>query len=229
VAGLLAQAPPEVAPGVAQFYLPVTGQSPPGSGGLLYQPGLLGCAEVDFLDKRRGLEHHQSYRLLAQPSAAWPTAERLAVATATAPAPGAHWATVPEALNSAKKLKALEKAFTDCLYNGAKLTLLENAKLGLVGGPGEDILAFRERCRAAARQELEKAFVAEKSKYQPKFQALGARLPEGTPWDARSGFSLLNLVNPLNYLPWPFSGKQAPPSDKEGRRRQEALRRLEGE
>ncbi len=188
---------------VPQFYLPVTQARPAAATVLVYQPRVFGSAEVSFQDRKRKLSQTQTYRLLAGPPAvgqavSWATAERLAAQPASSPQPGATWGTAPESVNTAKKLKALEKSLIDFLYND-RLVLLENAKLGLVGEPGEDVVAFRERCRVAARQETEKAVAAEKVKYLPKFQALGAPMPIWTGAEKSEG-SVLDLVNPLHWL-----------------------------
>jgi hypothetical protein len=106
---------------------------------------------------------------------------------------------VPDDVTTGRKLKSLEKSLADHLYNEARLVLLENPKLGILGQPGEDVVAFRERCRAAARQEAEQAVAAERVKYAPKFQALGARVPEGA-GPEKHGTSVLDLVNPLWWL-----------------------------
>jgi hypothetical protein len=105
---------------------------------------------------------------------------------------------VSEALNTARKLKALEKAFVEHLYGNAKLRLLENRKLSLVSDPQEDLLAFQKRCRVTARREADKAYMAERLKYQPKFKALGLALPDHVPKqsaeDAGKGSSWLDWV-----------------------------------
>ena len=38
---------------------------PPPKRAIVYQARLLGFAEVDFIDKKRGLEYHRTYRLIA--------------------------------------------------------------------------------------------------------------------------------------------------------------------
>jgi hypothetical protein len=197
--------PPGLETDVPQFYLPLNGPArPPGAGDPVYRLRLLGVAEVSFLDKRRGVAHRQTYRLLAPlpaggASVQWATAERINAQPVTEPEPEASWAPVPDEVPTARKLKSLEKALADHLYNEARLVLLENAKLGLVSQPGEDVVAFRERCRVAARQEADKAVAAERLKYQPKFEALGAKMPEGA-GPEKHGPSVLNLVNPLWWL-----------------------------
>jgi hypothetical protein len=198
---------------IAQYYLPVTVARPPAARTLLYQARLYGAAEVLFVDKKRAKEHRQTYRLLAQPpqkseAVRWATAERAGdLPSGSSAEPGAHWTEVPESLDKARKLKALEKAFADYLYTSARLVLLENAKLGLVGEPGEDVVAFRERCRRAAALEADKALAAEKAKVAPKFAALGVPMPEG---HVRDEGSPLDVLNPLSWF------RSAPkPADKD--------------
>jgi hypothetical protein len=188
---------------ISQFYLQVTVARPEAVRALLYQPRLYGAAEVSFVDKKKGKTHQRLYHLLTLPpadgeSARWATAERSGdLASSGGAEPGAHWAGVPAALDKARKLRPQEKGFSDHLYNNARLVLLENSKLGLIGEPGEDIVAFRERCRSAARQEAEKALAAERLKYEPRFQALGVPTPEG---HVREEESLLDAINPLNWF-----------------------------
>jgi hypothetical protein len=112
---------------------------------------------------------------------AWRTARAIDAGLDTAPLPAASWQAVPESLNAAKKWKSLEKSFADFLRNNAKLALLENRTLGLVSEPNEDTQAFSQRCRAAARQEAEKALASVKVKFGPRYAALGVQLPEDRP------------------------------------------------
>src|SRR6266446_3852146 len=89
-----------------------------------------------------------------------------------------------------------------------RLLLLENPKLGLVGAPGEEVIAFRDRCRSAAQQEAAKALAVKKLEYEPKFLALGVAIPEG---HVREEESLLDSINPLN---WFRSAPKADDKDK---------------
>jgi hypothetical protein len=182
--------------GVTQFYVPLGNPvRPAGPVELVYQPRVLGFAEVVFMDKKRDLEYRRPYRYLAAPPAAgqsadWHAAEAFARALTESPEPGARWADVPDSLNTAKKLAALKRGFGDFLYGNAKLALYVNGTLDLVSKPGEDVPAFQERCRTAARQEAARALEAEKGRYEPKFKALGAELP-ADPTGAKSGASWL--------------------------------------
>ena len=129
---------PPVLPGeVKQFHLPSVKAHPVGAA-IEYQPRVLGFANVVYVvDKRKGAEHTEAVRLLAQPAAAghptaWETAEPYAgtLPETTAAEPNARWAGVPESLDTGRKLKALEKAFAEHLYTTRKLSLWENRAWG---------------------------------------------------------------------------------------------------
>ncbi len=172
---------PELPAEVRQFFLPIRRPPAPGEE-VVYRPHVLACAEVAFVDRRKGLEHRKAYRLLAEPPAPaqalnWMTAEPCDVQPLDAPEPVTGWLPVPEPVNSARRLKALEKAFAEYLYGNARLRLFENRKLGLVSQPQEDLLAFGQRCRDAALREAGKAYEAERLKYLPKFNALNLPMP----------------------------------------------------
>jgi uncharacterized protein DUF87 len=197
---VVVQARPELPAGVAQFYLPRTVPLEAAKQALaevtgccvLYQPFLLGCAEVSFMHKRKCPEpRRRSYRLLAEPAAAgqapnWQTAESTSAVPTAAPEADARWGTVSEAWNTPRKLKTLERTFTEFVYSTARLSLAVNDALDLVGAPGEEPEAFRERCQAAALREAEKALAAETPRYRAKFDALHAPFP-GTPQSDAAG------------------------------------------
>jgi hypothetical protein len=195
--------PPALPSEISQYYVPVTVSRPAGVKGLCYEATLYGAGEVAFVDKKKGKEYRRPYRLVLKPP---PTGEALrwAAARASAEVPssgaaeaGARWAGLPEALSTARKMKALEKSFADHVYANARMNLFQNATLGLTGEPGEDVVAFRERCRRAAQQEADKAVAALRKKYEPQFQALGVAIPEG---HVREEESLLDAFNPLHWF-----------------------------
>jgi hypothetical protein len=178
--------------GVTQFYLATAPGRPVGAQ-VVYQPRVLAVGEVVFADKRKNLEYRRTYRYLALPpsgdgSIAWDTAEACNAALADVPEPAVQWGAVPESLDGPKKLKSFEKAFWDFLYSTRKLPLWMNRALNLVSQPGEEVADFRQRCRAAASQELERALENERIKFEPKFKRLGVELPE------KRGGSLLSWL-----------------------------------
>lgn len=168
--------PPVLPPDVKQFYLPA-------QPGAAYKAKLLGFAEVVFvLDKRKGQEHRTAVRLLAQAPPAghpveWERADSIGETLAPGPVPRARWDGVPDALDTGRKLKTLEKAFAEHLYSTQKLSLFENRSLALMSHPGETLEAFRDRCRSAAAAGARQALDLEKAKFAPRFAALDLSLP----------------------------------------------------
>ena len=202
---------------VTQFYVAPAAQLP-ANAAVEYQPFVLGCAEVTFVvNKRQGAEHVQPLTLLAAPAAvgnpvAWEQAQALGDQLAAAPLPEARWASVPATLDTGRKLKGLEKAFADYLYGSQRLSLYENRTLGLTSAPGETLPAFQERCRAAAKIEMQKALDMEKVKFTPKFEALDMDI-------ASEGKTVAGSV-----LTWMFKSKEAPSP-----RQEEKQRKLRGD
>jgi hypothetical protein len=179
---------------------------------VVYRPRVLGIGEIAFIvDKRKGKEHTETIRLLARPAASghpldWDRAETVGEQLATTPLPGAQWDSVPDTLDTGRKLKSMEKAFGEYLYSTRKLSLFQNRTLELVSDPGESLEAFRDRCRRAAATEAAQALAMEKAKFTPRFEALKMDVPDDPHGADQSGSS---------FLRWLFSKVTAPAKDKE--------------
>ncbi len=194
--------PPGLPPGLTPFYLPVVppvatiadpNAAPPPKRSLIYRAMLLAFGDVDFIDKKRGLEFRRGYRLAADPpngdpNINWSSALTVAGQLADGPNDNAQWSEVPESINSVKKLKALQKSFADFLYSSAKIALYEShSKLGLRSDLGEDVQAFQSRCRDDVRRRAEVELEQARVEYQTQRQKLAAKLPpEETPQPASS-------------------------------------------
>jgi hypothetical protein len=178
--GPLSAQPPVLPHDVTQFYLPPARRGRP----VAYRPGVLAFAEVVFvLDKRTGAEFRTYVRRLAEAPppghpADWHRALTLSVEPAEQPEPDARWGSVPESLDTARKLKTLEKGFADFIYSVEKLPLFENRTLELVSAPGEKEERFRGRCKKAAEEHARQALEMERIKFTPKFEALGVKVPD---------------------------------------------------
>ena len=244
--GAATHVPPGLPPGLTPFYLPVVppvatiadpNAPPPPKRSLIYRAMLLAFGDVDFFDKKRGLEFHRSYRLIAEPpdgepninwSAAMPIAEKLADGAND----NAQWSEVPEALNSLKKLKALQKPFVDFLYSSAKIALFEShSKLNLRSNLGEDVQAFQARCREEARKRAEAELEQAKADYQTERQKLVAQLPpEETPQAPTSFF--WNLPGMSWFKPSPSKITLGPATKSEDRKiakLREAVQKLDAD
>jgi hypothetical protein len=180
---------------------------------------------VFVLDKRKGVEHRAAVHLLAQPvptghPVAWDQAAAIGETLAPGAAPQAHWEGVPDALDTGRKLRSLEKAFGEYLYSTRKLALLENRTLELMSQPGETQEAFHERCQSAAAEKARQALELEKAKFAPKFAALGISLPADAPEEKKGG----------SFFGWLFgSSTPKPPQGPPASREEEKQRKLEAD
>ncbi len=190
--------PPVLPPDVTQFILPITTARPAGSG-LEYRAQVLGFAEVVYvIDKRAGREHRETVRLLAPPALPghpilWNEGQVVSEKFAGRPQADASWGPAPEALDTGRKLKSLEKAFGEYLHSTRKLDLYENRLLDLISTVSESEDAFRQRCRAAAEAEARAALELERAKFKPKFEALDMKLPDEMPKKSTSIWSWFGL------------------------------------
>ncbi len=218
---------PVLPPDVTQFYVPVAGPAPAGQE-IEYRPYVLGFAELVFtIDKRKGVEHKAQQRLLAEAPAPghpvnWEKPIGGAFTPASRPEPKARWASVPASLDTARKLKSLEKAFADFVYSTQKLSLFQNRELELMSQAGESEQAFRARCQTAAVAQALQALEMERVKFTPKFNALDATLPEDKQ-EAKAGDGLLDYILKQARS---TKGHARPPADKQ-EEKEEKVRKLE--
>src|SRR5207302_1307558 len=102
-------------------------------------------------------------------------------------APDARWGPIPDALNTVKKLKALEKGFSDFLA-GLKVTVPANVALKMSCDSSESPDAFRARCQSIAWREFEKKLAAERQSYESEFKRYGVSVPADDPVDANASW-----------------------------------------
>jgi hypothetical protein len=208
-------------------YLPLASPVRPGGYELVYQPHLLAIAEVVFVDRKKGVDARREVRRLVTPPGpgqpvAWHAARPYAGTLAAGPDPDARHADVPESVDSARKVKALEKGFADFVYDTERLTLYTNRTLDLTSRPGEEMAAFRERCQRAAREQADEALAKEREKFGPRFARFGAAVPEESKAQQASG----SLLDPLGWL-YTLAVPPAKPTVRLTAKQQEQLRNLE--
>jgi hypothetical protein len=133
----------------------------------VYQPRLLGFAEVVLTDRGKKFQRQRTYRLLAPPPepgrpVAWEHAEEIGAELLTLPPENdqAVWSDVPETVNDPRKLRVMERSLLKYLYDHADEVVYHNRSFSLYSDPGESLESFLQRCKELARQssapELEK-------------------------------------------------------------------------
>jgi len=135
---------------------------------LVYEPRLLATGEVQFVDRTRKVNETRRVSLLLEPQdvgavVRWQDASPAEIdinSIGQEPETGALFAAVPDALNSASKLKSLAEDFGDHLYRDHSFTLFFNPELDLYSEPNESERDFKIRTQQVARekrdQEVEK-------------------------------------------------------------------------
>jgi phage host-nuclease inhibitor protein Gam len=187
--------PPALAPEVPQVFLPVevsqqaaarqVSQADVQSIQLVYEPGIVGSAEVRYLDRKRGIDHKVDRLLLATVpegvgGVAWDDAETPPLRLrdlASGPErvgveQGPFFAPLPEEVNTARELKSIGQDLSDWLYYNSKLSLTAHAELDLVQHPGETERAFKIRLQQAARERRDAEVDALEQKYASRIDKL---------------------------------------------------------
>jgi len=156
---------------------------------LIYEPAIVGGANVRFVDRKRQVNEQREKVLLAPPpddfgSVNWELAEALPLSMAEltgarAPAPadvGPFFAPVPESANSERELKDIARGLSDWLYHNSQLTLTVHPELDIFQEPGERERSFKMRLRQAARERRDTEVDKLSQKYVTRIERLEARL-----------------------------------------------------
>ena len=169
-------APPILAPGVQQYFVPAAAANPH------YVPVALGVARVTFADTKLKVSETRDVVAVAPIGGGpvpvdWAQAEILEIAPAdleAAPAAGAAFDPVPKAATVAKNYAAWQKSFVSWLADSQTLDLHRHAGLKLTSRAGESERDFRIRAQDAQRQARD----AEVEDVRRRFAEKRARLEE---------------------------------------------------
>lgn len=174
---------PLLPPEVPQYFLPLRSSAIPG-GTLVYEPLLLGAADVHFSDARAGADHTRTLVLVApvedRPRAVdWQAAEPLEVPLAeleTSAPEEAAFAAVPAPLARAQSYPSWSRELADWLYRSERLELWRSPSLDVVSQPEESERDFRIRLQQAAREARDAEAEGLRQKYEPKLARLRERI-----------------------------------------------------
>jgi hypothetical protein len=174
---------PVLPPGIDQYFVPVRGSAPAGCR-LVYEPMLLGSAQVRFADPKAGVDRTDIVNVLAPISdEAVPVDWESSRDSAFAPgdlereaAEDAGFAALPAPAAKPKSYDAWKKAFGAWVYGSRKLALLSAPDVGLLSEPGETEGQFRVRVQQAAREKRDQAVEALRVKYAARLARLQDQL-----------------------------------------------------
>jgi hypothetical protein len=164
----------------AEGYAHVVRQAP--GARLVYQPGLLGVADLHFV-MGSVADTWQPGTYLAPlagdvGAAVWDGAVALerVPELRDQPEAGAGFAAVPAAALNAKSYPTWQKAFASHLYQNATLTIYACPAFKLTGKAGETAADLRIRAREAVREVRDRGLEKVRARYAPKLAALQDRI-----------------------------------------------------
>jgi hypothetical protein len=177
------KARPMLPPDVPQHFIPVRGSQPNGST-LIYQPMLLGAAQVRVSDSKAGVDVTQDVTVLAPISDGavavdWDRAMEAGLALAdleSAPSDGAQFGAVPSPASKAKSYETWSKDFSGWLFRNQKVDLFKSPSTKEVSKPGESERDLRVRLQQSGRETRDKQSDSLRQKYAPKIAALQDRI-----------------------------------------------------
>jgi hypothetical protein len=150
---------------------------------LVYEPALLGLAELRFAHTKSRQTHAEdvAYLLLMRSrdlSIDWEGAQVDLTAQdfEREPEQGALFAELPSELGQSKQHTAMKKDFSDHLYYNSSLTLQHHPHLDLYSEIGESAKSFERRCRKAAEEARDAEAEKLTAKYKTKLDRLEDRL-----------------------------------------------------
>jgi len=175
------QSRPVLSADIMQCYMPV-GSSADVNTKLLYQPMLLGAAEIHY-SKSKTIDMTEQVTLLVAIDDGpidldWAQATTVDLPLEdleSEPQPNAQFAEVPGKASKVKSYATWRKDFANWLYRNQRLELLESPSLNIASNPGESERDFRVRLQQIAREQRDQAVEKLRQKYAGKFAQLEER------------------------------------------------------
>ncbi|HNI17421.1 MAG TPA: ATP-binding protein [Nitrospira sp.] len=174
---------PMLPPDVPQYFLPLRGTQPSGAT-LIYQPMVLGAAQVRFTDNKAGIEATNDVTRLAAISSGvvpveWEQSTAADVQVADLerePAAAAEFAALPGAASKGKQYDSWKSDLSGWLFRTQKLELWRSPTSNTLSKPGESERDFRVRLQQVGREERDRLSDELRKKYAPKITTLRDRV-----------------------------------------------------
>jgi len=174
---------PVLPPAIKQYFIPTQSHAPADST-LIYEPYLLGTADVYFVDKKSGVDQSRVIGRLAliQESAVaveWSKSTKVDIPEdllRTQPQPDAAFGELPAIAAQAKTFDAWGKGFVDVVYRESTLDVMLCDEAELTSKPDESERDFRARIGLTMREQRDAVTDKLRTKYAPKLVTLQERL-----------------------------------------------------
>jgi hypothetical protein len=170
---------PVLPPDVPQFFLP-----PTRDGALVYNPVVVGLADVGFANAKLGVTEQRRVTLFASvddgPIALeWDAAERVALEPSTLeqrPRDGAVFGALPSVATKAKNYGVWSKTLQKWIVANETVTLFRSAAFKTTSAPGESEAQFRIRLQLLAHESRDAKIEVLRGKYATRLTALQDKL-----------------------------------------------------
>jgi hypothetical protein len=171
--------PPALAPDILQYYLPLRGAIPAGPE-LVYEPGVLAAATVNFVSGGTGASSSTKLcRIAAAPESAlavdWDSATAVddpLEELDRVPYPGASYAEPPGAMTKVTSYRSWEADFKAWAYRTQAAEVFKSLTFKMTSNPGESEGEFRARLQLAAREARDEFSEKLRKKYAAKTATL---------------------------------------------------------
>jgi hypothetical protein len=174
---------PVLSPDIPQQFVPIRSARPAGAD-VVYQPMLLGAADVRFVDRKLAIDSVQNLALSAPiPDGAnavdWDHAVEATVVLADlekSPVDGAQFSALPGSAGKAKSYDTWAKEFVGWIYRSRMLEVFLSPSTKEVSHAGESERDFRVRLQQAGRERRDQETERLRRKYAPKIAGLQERV-----------------------------------------------------
>ena len=174
---------PVLPPEVAQYFVPVRGLRPAGAQ-LIYQPKVLGAAQVRFADATAHVDYPRDLIRMTEIEAGavavdWQNSTEPGFTLdelEREPAEDALFSALPAEAAKARSYAAWGRDLVAWLYGGQTLELFKSSSLGETSQPEESERDFRVRLQQAGRENRDASVEKLRRAYTPKMAALEERI-----------------------------------------------------
>jgi hypothetical protein len=174
---------PVVPPDVRQYFAPID-ENQPKNVTRVYQPMILGAAQVRFLDSKTRIDTTKDVAFLTSITSDpvpvdWDNSSEANVKVSelgNTPLEGIPFADLPSTALIARNYSSWEKDFSDWLFRTQKLPLLKSENLNEFSKPEETDHDFRIRLQQIAREQRDQQVEKLRRKYSSDFARLDERI-----------------------------------------------------
>jgi hypothetical protein len=175
---------PVLPPEIPQYFMPIAGGRPAGQNPPVFQPMILGSAQVHFANAKARIDFTKDMVFLTPATndpvpVRWDQAKEARVSVSnlkTVPPEGAQYSELPPATSRVKNYDLWQRDFAGWLVNTQRVELFRSPSSGEYSRPGETERDFRVRLQLNSKEERDKFADELQKKYASRFSSLDERI-----------------------------------------------------